>query len=310
MKNNSGPEGKFSKGSGPAFIGSLSEPAIRRRLLSDAVQHPSTLLPLAVVTASGIYLLLLSPVLGGGFWSIGMLVVCSVVAAASFVWHYIFRYTEGYAERVRELMDLQDRAREREKQAQMSRLCESLQAEFTSNDSTEGLKVLSGLVGGYEQLQPSLCLPMDTGSLAMAHVPSLAEETYQRGLSVLSDALDLMKVTQAPGRGRLEREVEELGKEVETLKEDDSQVERLRIKEGILGSHRQRLDMLDQLQVRVDQLLYQAGRCEASLHRARLELAALKAGNAEASVSMVIETLRMTINRAKEVQDELKRLGF
>ena len=310
MKDNSGPEGKPSNGFGPAFNRSLSEPAIRRRLLSDAVQHPSTLLPLAVSTGSGIYLLLLSPVIGGGFWTICLLVVCSVVATASFVWHYGFHYTEGYAKRVRELMDLQDWVRGREREAQMSQLREYLKREFSGNNVTEGLTSLSGLVAGYEQLQPALSQPGDTDSLAMAHVPGLAEETYQRGLSVLSDALDLIKVTQAPGRERLEREIAELEKEVEALRQDQSQVDRTRIKEEILSSHRQRLDMLDQLQVRVDQLLYQAGRCEASLHRTRIELAGLKAGSAEASVSTVTESLRMTINRAKEVQDELKRLGF
>ncbi len=67
---------------------------------------------------------------------------------------------------------------------------------------------------------------------------------------------------------------------------------------------------MGQLLLRVDQLLHQAGACEASLHRTRVEIAALRADSVESSVNAVIGTLRKTITQAKEVQDELKRLGY
>ena len=60
----------------------------------------------------------------------------------------------------------------------------------------------------------------------------------------------------------------------------------------------------------MDQLLHQCESCEASLHRTRIEIAALKADTAESSVRALTDTLRMTINQAKEVQEELKRLGY
>ena len=252
MKGYTEPQLMPGERSGQRVIWGLSEPAIRRGVRFEALQHPATLLPLSVLIASGIYLLVLSPVFGGGFWAIWILVVCAVVAAVSFVWHYFFRYAEEYAKRIRELVDLQDRESERAKQAEICQLRQSLQGEFSTIESTEGLEALSSLVGGYEQLQPSLRQHSHPVPLSISHIPGLAEETYQRGLSVLSDALELLKVTQAPGRERLERETAELEKEVETSKVDESQSDRLSIKEEILSSHRQRLDMLDQLQVRVD----------------------------------------------------------
>ncbi len=94
------------------------------------------------------------------------------------------------------------------------------------------------------------------------------------------------------------------------MEADESQAERLRIKEDTLASHRQRLGILEQLQLSVDQLLFQAGRCEASLHRTRIELAAIRIGSSETSVDSVTEALRRTIQQAKEVQDELRRLGY
>ena len=159
MRGNSVPGEKPTKRSGRTSIGSLSEPAIRRQLLLDAVQNPATLLPLAVFIASGIYLLVLSPVLGGALWAVVLLIVCGIVAAASFVWRCIFRYTEEYAKRIQKLMDIEDRERARLEQTEMRQLRDALQGEFTIIGSVEGLKALTELVGEYEELQPGLELP-------------------------------------------------------------------------------------------------------------------------------------------------------
>jgi len=53
-----------------SLVESLSEPAIRRELRSAAMQHPATILPFTLCILSIIYLLLLSPVLGGALWAI------------------------------------------------------------------------------------------------------------------------------------------------------------------------------------------------------------------------------------------------
>ncbi len=67
---------------------------------------------------------------------------------------------------------------------------------------------------------------------------------------------------------------------------------------------------LCKLQLHADQLLYQAQRCEASLHSARTELATVRTGGAKTSVDSVIQTLQERISQVKEVQDELTRLGY
>ena len=150
----------------------------------------------------------------------------------------------------------------------------------------------------------------DTDPLSMSQVPGFADEAYRRGLSVLLDALELMNTARTPGRERLEREVAELEKEIEVSKVDEDQAERLRIRSDTRTSHRRRLDMLDQLELRVEQLLYQAHRCEATLHRTRIELAEIRTGSSEANVDSVIGALQGTVDQAKEVQKELRRLGY
>ena len=310
MKGNSEPKEKLGRNPRLMDMESLSEPAIKRQLLSDAVQHPATLLPLAGLVMSALYLVLVSPILGGGRLAMVLLGVSGTMATAGFVWRYVLHYTEEYGKRARELMDLLDEERARLEQAEVRQLRDALQGGLSNVGSAEGLKALIELVDEYEELQPALGHQRDTDPLSTSIVPSLAGETYRQGLNVLSDALELMRAVRTPGRERLEREITGLEREVEALEADESQAERLRIKEDTLASHKQRVSILEQLQLSVDQLLFQAGRCEASLHRTRIELSAIRIGSSETSVDSVTEALRRTIQQAKEVQDELRRLGY
>ncbi len=294
----------------PTAPQSLSDSAIRRQLRSDAVQHPATVLPMGVCAMAAVYLLILSPVFGGGIWSVVVLFVSGVAAVISFTWRYVFRYSEEYAERVRKVKVLQDRELELAEQSRAAQLREELQAGFSSIGSAEGLGIFFKLVGAYERLETTLSLQADGDPASISRVPALAEETYRRGLSVLSDALELIRAGDASAVESLKRDVAELEKEVEASRADGAQLDRLQIREKVLTSHRERLDMHDQLRSSADQLLFQAHKCEDSLHRTRIELVAIRTGTAEASVDSVIGALQRTISQAKEVQKELRRLGY
>ncbi len=150
----------------------------------------------------------------------------------------------------------------------------------------------------------------ETDSLSVAQIPPLAEETYRQGLGVLNDALGVLQSIHSSDRGRLKAELAELEGEIGGLREDNGQEARVKMKEKTLASHRERLEMVNQQQSHLEELLHQCGRCEASLHRTRIQLAELKVESFEVSISAVTQTLRRTINQAKEVQAEMKRLGF
>jgi hypothetical protein len=210
------------------------------------------------------------------------------------------KVTEMEAERASDRLDAH---------SDLERLQEALESGFTSIKSAEGLKALRELVYEHAQLHPILERRKETDLLSVAHIPALAEETYRQGLSVLEDALDLSLAVHTPERERLESEIRELEREIEALRGFSTEATRLRIREERLASHKERLEMVREQQLRVEELLQQSDRCGASLHRARMELAALKADSSEGSVSVVTETLRRTISHAKGVQEELKKLG-
>jgi len=296
---------KAGKGTWPQSAGLLPEAEIRRKTASDALQHPATLLPLAICLIATMYLLLLSPMFGGVAGAATVTAISGIAAAAA----YLYRYTKEYPRNAREMAALLETERIRLDEASLDRSCTELQSGFISLGSAEGVKALAELMGAYGQLQAGLAEPRMTDPLSISPLPSLAGETYRRGLSVLSDALELMKAARTPGKDSLEEEITRLETDLKAGKEAGIAPERLKLKEEALASSKERLDMLNRLQLYIDQLLYQAYRCQGSLEAARIELASVRVGGSKTSVDSVVEALERTLSQVKEVQDELERLG-
>lgn len=185
----------------------------------------------------------------------------------------------------------------------------SLEAGFARLNAPDGVKAARELIHEYEQLQPVLARRKMTDSLAIGQIPALADETYKQGLSVLQDALDLLEASGPEDRARLEEENEALAKEAKAMQGDPSQAARAKVRQERVASNKELLDVMNQQQARIDELLYQSDRCGTSLHRTRMELAALRAEGSEEGVNAVVDTLRLTISHAKGVQEELRKLG-
>jgi hypothetical protein len=287
-------------------INGLSDTSIRWKTASDALQHPFTILPLAFCLLSLSYVSLLSPILGGGLL-VSLLTLASGIAC---IWSFRTQYVKEYLRKTRELAERVEEERTALEKAELERVIETIQTGFSSITCTEGLKVFTALIGEYEQLQPALERKRATDPLSLSLVTVLATETYRRGLSVLSDALELMLVIHTPGRGKFQKEIDELEQEIESLKKDKASLGRLRLKEETLATERERIEMLDKLQLNADQLFHEARRCEVSLQYTRIEVVALRTGGSKTSVDSVVEALQTTIQQVKEVQNELNRLGI
>jgi hypothetical protein len=309
MENNTTPRLHTPESNRSSSLEILSEQTIRKALRSDAIQHTSTIIPLAACLLSTIYILLYAPIFGGLTIAIFLTLGSGLTAAGSFFWRFFIRFNEEYLKKTQELMDVIDREGGARYRAEMRQKRERLQIGFLEGNCPEGLQSVQALVHEYEHLQPILASRRMSDPLSIAHIPVLVEEAYQLGFSVLGHALELVKTIQSPHNRRLRTEITNLENEILILEEDDPQSPRALIKEQTLNSHKERLELIIRLELRVDELLHQADRCEATLHETRIELAALKADNTETNVSEVIQTLQKTIHQAKEVQEEMKRLG-
>ena len=175
-----------------------------------------------------------------------------------------------------------------------------------------GFKTLLELEYEYRQLQAVLDRRRGTDPLSGVYVPSLAEETYRQGLGVLQDGVSLVQAIRSPGKEKLEERTRELEEEVQALRQErtDAAQVRVKFKEEEIASTRDRLEMVQRQQLRVEELLHQCGQCVAALNRTRIEMAALKVEGARTSVDAVTSSLRRTIDEAREVQEELKSLGL
>lgn len=307
MRDDASREDRDTAGLQTSSAEDLTEASIRKALRSGALQHPATLLPFALAVLALADLLIIG---FSVFWAVVVLIAALLGAGVSFFWIYSFRHDVEYAKRVQEIMAIQGQESREVREAELQQLRDTLRTGFSSTNSEPELKALMNLVYEYEQLQLVLDRQDEKGSMSVAHIPGLAEETYRQGLNVLANELQLSRTIHTSNKARLEGEIVEIGKEIESLRADPKQARRIKIREETVASHRQRLEMINQQQYRVDELLYQCDRCEASLSRTRIELAALQAGGSETSVSAVTETLQRTIDQAREVQEELKRLGF
>jgi hypothetical protein len=291
-------------------IENLSDIEIKKELRSDAVQHPLTMVPLASCLLASMYLIFFADIFGGALGTLVLIICAGVTTIASFIWQYFFHYKKAYAKRVKEIIAIQDRTQRERELAEIEQLKETIQSGFSKINSTEGIKALNDLIHEYKELQHILNHKKETDSLSAAHIHALSNEAYRQGLSVLSDALEIAQVIHSSDEKSLEAEIAKFELEIKSLEEDETQKAQIKIKRATIVSHKERIEKIKEQELRVDKLLYQCDRCEASLHRTRLELAALKTESAETSVSAVTETLTETINQAKDVQNELKKLGY
>lgn len=285
--------------------GAVPDISVRRQLASNASQHPATILPLGIAALAAIHLTLLSPAVGGGTWAAAVLGISGGLALANFVYRY-------HRDRDRTANSLQSRLQFEISRIQDSNLQQeshTVQAGLVEVGLTQGSSVLRRLSNEYDRLREA-SRSSDESPLSAPHITSLVDETYRRGLSVLGSAVELARAISAPSRSEVEQDVTRLETEISAALTSDQSPERLLLKEETLAMQKRQLQELDRMQLHIEELLFQARRCELSLNHARIELAAIKTGSSHSGLNTVIEALEGTVRRAKEVQEELKNLGY
>ena len=276
------------------------------RAATEALQHAAALVPLGIAALALWYWFILAPEAGAGGLALAVAGGASLTSLVATVVILPAKY--------RAVAQIKGAARRHEREARLNQelqqLDESLKVGFAAAESLEGAEVLERLSREFYQLAPAI--DREPGSsLTTVQIPGLARETYRRGLSVLVDALELTTTASIPGAERLRLEIKSLEREIAQLEREGDQAHRLAIRTQALSSHRERLRMLEDLQVHIDQLFFQARKCEATLHRTRISLAALRVGgDSSASVESVIRALQRTIEQARSVQDEVRKSGY
>ena len=288
----------------------LSDSTVKGRLRSEAVRHPVTLLALASAAVSVSFLALVEPDFG-----IGPLVQLTggmglMVGVGSLLWQSVVRHRQRYSGMVLRMTNVSAETKARAETEALVQLREDLESGFPEVGFELGINALRGLDDEFFKLGLAMDSHGMSASISLAAVPALARETYHRGLSVLGDVLQLMRAVDGPTREQLESGIKTLEGEIRSSESDDDQRNRALILKDTLAIQRQRLVMEEQLRLRADQLLHLANRCEATLNLTRIQVASIRAGGLESGVEPAVDALQETVRRAKEVQDELQKLGY
>jgi hypothetical protein len=288
----------------------VSQREIRRQFLLDVLQEKDVLFPFTICAIGLIYNLLYAPVLGGFSIVWIVTIAAGLFGAASLIWRSVIRYQRGYTRKLQELAALNDAEQTLSIESRLQNAYASLEQGFHEIEDQEGLKILFGLEHEYRQLQPVIQHGEEADLLSISNLSVLVRETYLQGLNVLEHALELERAVGSTDPNQLQAEIESLERKAAAVKQNPAGTESLQFIREKIDFNRERLDALANLHLRVEELLHQAERCKASLSKTHIDLADLKAGDSGASVDSVIVALQKTIERAMDVQAELKKLGY
>ena len=212
--------------------------------------------------------------------------------------------------KTRQIIEAQEIKRKVWEENEFDRIHENLRFEFQRVAHINGLAILSSLTTHYKQLRVTLSVTNPRDPLGVSLVPALAGEVYRQGLSVLWDTVEFINVAEASDKKKLEQEISQLEHEINFTDRRKLRNEQIQLREEIMASHRERLEMLDQLDLRIEQLLHQVRQCDAILEATQVEITTSRINGSKAGVDSMIKALRITIRQVKEVQDELDKLNL
>jgi hypothetical protein len=269
------------------------------RIIGNALQEPLALASLFVFALSVVYSRKLAPEIGLGWLALLIAFGSGAVAAGAVVVGtragLAHRREDEEIARIEAELAQETRALEEATQ----RTVRDLRTGFEALGMVRALRVLDALVDEYAGVRAAATRTDGSLSMTAAHVlPTIAEETYNRGLRVLSEALASMEPARPSDQRRIEGELEDAIAAAAVPSKSASER---------VNHWQERLAELHANRARADELLLAAEKCESALHKVRTTLASMRADESEARVRTVVETLESTLKQVREVQDKFRK---
>ncbi len=211
-----------------------------------------------------------------------------------------------------------DASYEAEEAPELRALRVRLEEGFARAGSEDGLRVVKQLAEEYQRFLPILAEAKESDPMGIAEVPALAQETYNRGLQELGRILTLARGSDSAKEQRLRASVEKLGQEIAAadaslkagLVLSKEETDLLQSKKTAADRDRGLLLESQNSRILLEQKLLDAGHFETDLSLARMGYIKYRAGDTSSDISVVTERLKKAIQRALEVQEEMKRMGL
>jgi len=269
---------------------------VRSGVLRDAIQHPTTLLPLVVGILSGIWSLTFGFSESSFLWT----AVPAVLGASSFVTHYFIRF-DTLAQRQMKRLQANELDRRREASTQLERDCR--QAGFS-----EGAKEVKELEQAFLQLWQFIrAKDAQQKSSQAGKFLTLAEDSFREGLGMVRSALDTFKLLQTLDHTRLQRELVGWMADMKKYQRDperhSAQIEALKTR---IRSHQSRIQVYRAKLEQVHQCLAQSEVIEAALETTLLEVSEFLQQEQFTARAETATRLEQAVQAARNVEERLR----
>ncbi len=273
---------------------------VNRAVLTETLQHPLTILPVAAAAVGGLYMGLLGPDAASFTATFGSL----LVAGGAWIFNYFIR-GEALAERyVRKLRQKRESMRREE--------LKSLESEWATAGHDEGVLQARELRQAYQKLEELLRSRSADASGLNQRMMILAEDTYREGVGILRQALEAHRALRLVDRAKLERELFEWRAELGQLRRSSSGSAAETRGAGLdtrIAAHERRLRLIAAQEKSVEQLLAQSETLEAALESAYLEAVDLQNPEALFRRGHAAEELERAVTAARRVEERLRRMS-
>jgi hypothetical protein len=273
--------------------------AVVRKVMSEASQHPTTLIPAALAILTGAYMALVS----FDTTSFTVAVGSGIASLVSWVYHFFVRgkdigrdYIKSLNERRKIQKDWQD---------------EDFENQCILEGFKEGEVAAKELKVAYLRLEEFLKDKIEKSqSKSSERFLSLAEDSFNQGMVFLNKGLSLYKALNGMNAPKLNRELKTWKKEVANLEgkasvRDHSQLVVQALQQKI-QSHLRRLELFAERSETLKHVMAQCEILEATLDSTYLEVVDLMEGDHHIKQDNAAGSLERAISAARRVEDRLR----
>jgi hypothetical protein len=278
----------------------ISDSAIQKKVMSEAIQHPTTLYPAALSILSTLYMGLVN----FNETAFAIAAGSSMVALASWIYHYFIRgdhIKDQYLSRLGE-----------KRQSYKEKQVINIEQDCRVAGFSEGENAAKELKEAYMRFKRFLETKTQTsrGRSAQRFL-TLAGENYDQGVNFLQKALSIYTVLDDMDEAKLKKELKAWEAEVKKLdkkvkQEGDHSHLVIQALQERIKSHKRRLKLFTERSESLKNVLAQCEILEATLDSAYLELVDLFEGDHMVKQENVASNLERAFTSARIVEDRMR----
>lgn len=287
---------------------------LRSEVLSKALSHPLTTVPLIVALLLGTYSIAIAPFFGGFLITFSAAIATGLVGAVNGA----LRFLKGQSECEQKLADLLEQKLQREQDAEREKVERNMvllkEGFFKiarafgpfSRIAKRGLKEVNDLIGARKSVVDEIQKIKEESRFSLditARVEPLVKKIFGEGLLLLLDLLNLIEAAASENEEELADEIKELEREVVDGKFGENI---LAIKQKNLASKKTRLEKIVKNKDMMELFLVRADECENTLRATQDNLVKIRVESSEDALDDVLKELQSRIQVVIEVRKQMK----